>query len=238
MTSMERRELLRHAGLAAGAAVALAAPAALAQSTAPPGAKPVAYEAKPLALDPKSVKGLSEKILTSHYENNYMGAVKRLNAITAELATLDFAKAPVFVVNGLKREQLIAMNSMILHEVYFECLGGGGAPEGALAEAIARDFGSVDRWRSEFSAMGKAEGGGSGWVILAYSPRDRRLVNGWAADHTMTLAGGRPILVLDMYEHAYHMDYGAKAAAYVDAFMDAIRWESAAKTYERVSKEA
>jgi superoxide dismutase, Fe-Mn family len=193
---------------------------------------------KPLALDPKSVKGLSERILVSHYENNYTGAVKRLNAITAELAALDFAKAPVFVVNGLKREQLIAMNSMILHELYFDGLGGGGRPEGALAEGIARDFGSLERWRAEFAAIGKAEGGGSGWVILAYSPRDRRLVNGWAADHTMTLAGGRPILVLDMYEHAYHMDYGAKAAAYVDAFMDAIRWESAARTYERVSKEA
>jgi Fe-Mn family superoxide dismutase len=237
MTSIERRDFLHHAGIAAGTAVALAAPGALAQSTAAPAPKPVTYEVKPLALDPKSVKGLSERILVSHYENNYTGAVKRLNAITAELAALDFAKAPVFVVNGLKREQLIAMNSMILHELYFDGLGGG-RPEGALAEGIARDFGSLERWRAEFAAIGKAEGGGSGWVILAYSPRDRRLVNGWAADHTMTLAGGRPILVLDMYEHAYHMDYGAKAAAYVDAFMDAIRCESAARTYERVSKEA
>ena len=81
--------------------------------------------------------------------------------------------------------------------------------------------------------MGKAQGGGSGWVILAYSPRDLRLVNQWAADHTTTLAGWRPVLVLDMYEHAYHMDYGAAAAKYVDAYMEAIRWDNALKLYDQ-----
>ena len=195
------------------------------------------YDIKPLPFDPKKLKGLSEKILASHYENNYGGAVKRLNAIAAQLAELDFAKAPVFVINGLKREELIAANSMILHEIYFDCLGGGGAPSGALVDAIVRDFGSVERWRAEFSAMGKAEGGGSGWVILSYSSRDKRLVNQWAADHTTTLAGGRPIVVLDMYEHAYHMDYGAKAAAYVDTYMEQIHWGRAAKLFERVAHE-
>jgi superoxide dismutase, Fe-Mn family len=164
-------------------------------------------------------------------------SAKRLNAIGTQLAELDFAKAPNFVINGLKREELIAANSMILHEIYFEGLGGGSAPTGALSEAIARDFGSVERWRTEFSAMGKAEGGGSGWVILSYSPRDKRLVNQWAADHTTTLAGGRPVLVLDMYEHAYHMDYGAAAARYVDAFMEAIRWDNATKLYGQYSRE-
>ena len=195
------------------------------------------YEMKPLAFDPKGIKGLSEKLLVSHYENNYGGAVKRLNAITAQLAELDFAKAPVFVINGLKREELIATNSMILHEIYFDGIGGG-APSGVLSDALARDFGSLERWRAEFSAIGKAEAGGSGWVILAYSPRDKRLINQWAADHTTNLAGGRPVLALDMYEHAYHMDYGAKAAVYVDAFMEAIRWENAARLYERYSREA
>ena len=195
------------------------------------------YEPKPLSLDPKSIKGISEKVLVSHYDNNYVGAVKRLNAISAQVADLDFTKAPNFVINGLKREQLIAANSMILHEVYFDSLGGGSKPGGALADAITRDFGSLDRWRAEFSAMGKAEGGGSGWVILSYSPRDKRLVNQWAADHTTALAGGRPVLVLDMYEHAYHMDYGAAAARYVDVFMEAIRWDEAAKLYERYSRD-
>jgi superoxide dismutase len=126
----------------------------------------------------------------SHYENNYVGAVKRLNAIGTQLAELDFAKAPVFMINGLKREELIATNSMTLDEAYFQGLGGGGAPKGALADGIMKDFGSIDRWRTEFAAMGKTEGGGSGWVILAYSPRDKRLVDQWASDHTTTLAGG------------------------------------------------
>ncbi len=179
---------------------------------------------KPLACDPKGIAGLSERLIVSHYENNYGGAVKRLNAIRAELAGLDFATAANFTINGLKREELIAANSVVLHELYFECLGKGGEPDATVAAALARDFGSVARWRAEFSAMGKAQGGGSGWVLLAYSARDRRLVNQWAADHTHVLAESRPILALDMYEHSYHLDYGAKAAAYVDAFMAAIHW--------------
>jgi len=117
----------------------------------------MSYQVKPLPFDPKSISGISEKDLVSHYENNYGGAVKRLNAIGAQLAELDFAKAPNFVINGLKREELIAMNSMILHEIYFDGLGGASRPGGALAEAIVRDFGSIERWRAEFSAMGKAE---------------------------------------------------------------------------------
>ena len=194
------------------------------------------YAIKPLPFDPKSIKGLSEKILTSHYDNNYSGAVKRLNAITTQLAELDVAKAPVFVINGLKREELIAANSMILHELYFGGLGEESQPGSALNDALARDFGSVDRWRAEFVAMGKAEGGGSGWVLLTWNPHDKRLINTWAADHTMNLAGGQPILALDMYEHAYQMDYGAKAGDYVDAYMKAIRWANADQLFERYSR--
>jgi superoxide dismutase, Fe-Mn family len=216
----------------------LAGTSALAQNNSQIGGKVMPYQPKPISFDPKSITGISEKVLVSHYENNYVGAVKRLNAIGTQLAELDFAKAPNFVINGLKREELIAANSMILHEIYFDGLGGGTKASGPLADAIARDFGSMERWHAEFVAMGKAEGGGSGWVILAYSPRDKRLVNQWAADHTTTLAGGRPVLVLDMYEHAYHMDYGAAAARYVDVYMEAIRWDNAAKLYEQYSREA
>jgi len=190
------------------------------------------YNVRPLSCDPKKLKGLSEKLIVSHWENNYGGAVKRLNAITAQLASVDFATAPVFVINGLKREELIATNSMILHELYFDGLGDGGVPDTALREALARDFGSQDRWRTEFVAMGKAMGGGSGWVLVTYSHRDRRLVNQWAADHTHSMAGGTPILALDMYEHSYHIDYGAAAAKYVDAFMDNINWANAGRLHE------
>jgi superoxide dismutase, Fe-Mn family len=190
------------------------------------------YDMKPLSCNPTKLIGLSEKLIVSHYENNYGGAVKRLNAITEQLAKLDFSSAPVFVINGLKREELIAANSMILHEVYFDSLGGGGAePDGALRRLIERDFDSVAAWQTQFTAMGKALGGGSGWVLLAYSSRHRKLINQWAADHTHTLAGATPILALDMYEHSYHMDYGAKAAAYVDAFMQNVNWENASKRF-------
>lgn len=189
------------------------------------------YQMKPLACDPSSLKGLSERLIVSHYENNYGGAVKRLNAICDQLVGLDPASAPVFVINGLKREQLIAMNSMILHELYFDGLGSGSDAGGALSDAIKRDFGSFERWRSEFVAMGKALGGGSGWVLLVYSHRDGQLVNQWAADHTHAVAGAAPILALDMYEHSYHMDYGARAAAYVDAFMENINWQSVTRLF-------
>ena len=228
-----RRSLIIGAASVAGIVLAGSTVA----QTAPAGVK-VEYTPKKLPVDASKVKGLSQKLLESPYENNYTGAVKRLNAITAQLASLDIATAPVFVVNGLKREELIAANSMIIHELYFDSLAGEGEPAGALAEAIARDFGSLARWKAEFSATGKALGGGSGWVMLTWSPRDKRLVNSWAADHTMTLANGRPILALDMYEHAYQMDYGAKAAAYVDTFMQGIRWDNVSSLYERYSKQS
>lgn len=231
---IERRAFVRSgAVLAAGAAFAAGAPSAAgpAASPAPQTAEPMKFTVKPLPFDPAKIKGLSEKILVSHYGNNYAGAVNRLNAIGEQLAGLDFAKAPGYLINGLKREELIAANSMILHEVHFAGLGDESRPGPALAEALARNFGSFERWHAEFVAMGKAEGGGSGWVLLTWDPRDKRLVNAWAADHTTTLAGGQPILALDMYEHAYQMDYGAKAGDYVEAFMQAIRWANADTLY-------
>jgi len=191
---------------------------------------------KPLSFDPQRIKGLSERILISPYENDYGGAVKRLNSIVDQLATLDYDKAAGFLINGLKREELIATNSMILHEFYFDGLGEANEPGASLADAIARDFGSVDRWRAEFVAMGKAQAGGSGWVILTYSPRDKRLVNSWAADHTTTLAGGKPVLVLDMYEHAYQMDFGAKASDYVTTIMNVINWSNADRLFEQYGR--
>ena len=220
--TVDRRLVLGGAAVLGAAALATT----VAAQTASPG---VAFAPKPapMPFDPKAVPGLSEKLLRSHYDNNYVGAVKRLGAISAQFEALDPATAPGFVINGLKREELIAWNSMILHELYFASLGAPTAPGRPLATNIERDFGSDARWRAEFAAMGKALGGGSGWVILTWSHRDQRLVNQWAADHTMTLAGSTPILVLDMYEHAYAIDYGAKAAAYVDAFMAAINWTAA-----------
>jgi superoxide dismutase, Fe-Mn family len=196
----------------------------------------VYFHAKPIAFKPVKLKGISRGLVGSHYVNNYGGAVRRLNAIRGELGALDPATVPGFRLNGLKREELIASNSMMLHEVYFDGMagptdGGGGKPEGALAEAIARDFGSIDKWRAEFVAMGKALGGGSGWVLLTRSARDGRLSNVWCADHAHSLAGGVPVLALDMYEHSYHIDFGANAGAYVDAFMDNLCWPRIARRF-------
>ena len=187
------------------------------------------YQLKPLSCNPGALAGLSEKIIVSHYENNYVGAVKRLNAIEQKLIELDWTSAPVFVVNGLKREELIASNSMILHELYFDSLGASPA-SASLQAQIEKDFGGMDRWAAQFSAMGKAQGGGSGWVLLVWLARDNKLINTWAADHTCNLAGATPILALDMYEHSYHMDFGAKAAAYVDAFMNNLNLAAASSS--------
>jgi Fe-Mn family superoxide dismutase len=86
----------------------------------------MAYEVLPLPFKPHRLEGLSDRLLVSHYENNYGGAVRRLNAIEGQLSGLDFAAAPVFDLNGLGRERLIAANSMLLHEAYFDALGGSG----------------------------------------------------------------------------------------------------------------
>jgi Fe-Mn family superoxide dismutase len=142
------------------------------------------------------------------------------------------------VVNSLKREELLALNSTLLHELYFASLGGEGKPAELLAKALARDFGSVERWRGEFVAMANDLAGGSGWVLLVHVPRDGRLVNQYAADHGQAVAGGIPILALDMYEHAYHIDFGANAKAYVDAFMRNIDWKAVQNRYEDATKVA
>lgn len=184
-----------------------------------------------LPFDPAAIRGLSEKLLRSHHQNNYSGAVKRLNAIRARLRSRDFGETPSFELNGLKREELIATNSMVLHELYFGSLTADPRPMvPAMDLALCASFGSAEHWRDEFVATGKALGGGSGWVLLTFQPRDGRLVNQWAADHTHAIAGSVPLLALDMYEHAYHVDFGAAAGAYVDAFMQSVDW---ARVYER-----
>ena len=184
-----------------------------------------------LPFDAASLPGLSERLLLSHHQNNYGGAVNRLNAIRARLGPAQRGTLPGFELNGLKREELIAANSMLLHELYFDSLAARPAEMApAMALALASSFGSMEAWRDEFGAMGKALGGGSGWVLLSFLPREGQLVNQWAADHTQALAGAVPLLALDMYEHAYHLDYGSAAVAYVDAFMDRIDWT---KVYER-----
>jgi len=196
------------------------------------------YKLTPIHCRPWLLNSLSFKLIESHYENHYGGALRRLNAITEKLESLDFANAPGYVINGLKREELVALNSTLLHELYFASMNGDGRPTEEMTAVLARDFGTADRWRDEFVAMGNALAGGSGWVLLVYVPRDRRLVNQYASEHSQAVAGGIPVLALDMYEHAYHIDFGANAKAYIDTFLRNIDWKSLHERYEDAARVA
>jgi Fe-Mn family superoxide dismutase len=145
------------------------------------------------------------------------------------------ANTPAYVYNGLKREQLLRTGSVVLHELYFANLGGDGAADGALRSRIAASFGSFDTWESEFRKIAQGLGGGSGWVVLGYNAQLGLLENYWMADHATAPIGTTPVLVLDMYEHSYQMDYGAAVAKYIDAFFTGIRWETAAQRLARLS---
>ncbi len=199
------------------------------------------YHLAPLFCRPWTLNGISPRLIESHYEHNYGGAVARLNALGRELAALDPATTSADALSRLKRDQAAALNAALLHEIYFASLGGDGrtraVPE-EMAQALARDFGSVDRWRREFVALAEGLAGGSGWVLLSYLPRQGCLINHTGTDHAASLAGGVPVLALDMYEHAYHLEFGANATAYVAAFMRNIDWDAALGRYQDAIKVA
>jgi Fe-Mn family superoxide dismutase len=195
------------------------------------------YQIAPLFCRPWTLNGMSPHLIESHYEHNYGAALNRLNTVTSELETLDVKTTPAQVISRLSREQTNLLNSTLLHELYFASLGGDGrAPLETIAGAIARDFGSVDRWRQEFIALGEALAGDSGWILLTYVPRDGRLINQSASDYAQSIAGGIPILALDMYEHAYHIEYGANTTAYIAAFMRNILWKEVEARYIDATK--
>ncbi|HEX2116194.1 MAG TPA: Fe-Mn family superoxide dismutase [Alphaproteobacteria bacterium] len=191
----------------------------------------------PIPFRPWMLSGLSERMVVSHYENDYGGAVRALNALRGELQALSGAGASSALIRSLKREELSAMDSIALHELYFSTLGGEGRMTAGAAARLEADFGSVEAWRDEFIAMAQALRGGLGWAQLSYSHRDRRLYN-HAGGETQAIVDATPILVLDMYEHAYHMDFGANLTAYVDAFMRNVDWKVIEKRLERAEARA
>jgi superoxide dismutase, Fe-Mn family len=197
------------------------------------------YRISPLFCRPWTLNGISPRLIESHYENNYGAALNRLNAVTAELERRDVKATAPQVLGRLRQEQTTLLNSTLLHELYFASLGGDGRslPD-TMSSAIARDFGSVDHWRQEFMALAEALAGDSGWVLLTYVPRDGRLMNQCATDHAQSIAGGFPILALDMYEHAYHLEFGANQTAYVAAFMRNIHWSAVETRYLEAAKVA
>ena len=242
MADTSRRSFLQAAttGVVA-ASLTAAATAADAPAAAP--AAPVAtgptfthqQQPTPLPFDPKSLKGLSERLIGSHWENNYGGAVKALNTIRGRLAqALADPNLPPYVYTGLKREQALRTGSIVYHDLYFGGLGGNGTADGATRSLLARHFGSFDAWETEFRRIGNGLGGGSGWVLLAWNPTLKVLENSWLADHSGGVTGSTPILVMDMYEHAFQMDYGAAAAKYIDAYMANVNWEVVAARLKAV----
>src|SRR5712691_3575399 len=195
------------------------------------------HQPKPLPFDTAKLKGISEKLIKSHWENNYGGAVKALNAVEQRLgAMLQDKDLPPYVYGDVKREELIRTGSVVLHEHYFANLGGDGKASGKVVDLIKQWFGSYEQWEAEFKKTGNALGGGSGCAILAYNLHTAEVHNYWAWDHMHNAPASIPLLVLDMYEHAYHMDYGAAAAKYVDAFMQNVNWDEVNRRAEALPK--
>jgi Fe-Mn family superoxide dismutase len=227
MDPTTRRDFIRGAGVAIIAGAALPPLAAVAEPAVVRG--PATTDVRvplPLPFDAKSLKGLSERLIQSHWENNYVGAVKALNAIRGRLADgAADAALPPYIYNGLKREQLLRSGSIVLHEYYFGNLGGDGKPGAAVRSRIAASFGTFDAWENEFRKIGLGLAGGSGWVMLGYNRHLGLLENYWMGDHATAPADTAPILMMDMYEHAFQLDYGAAAAKYIDAFFANIQWD-------------
>jgi Fe-Mn family superoxide dismutase len=195
-------------------------------------------EIVPIGVRPSTLSGLSEHMIVGHYETHYGNAVQALNEVRRELAALDAAASPSRL-GRLKGEELSLMSSVALHELYFANLGGfrRAGPNSGLgrpdwhevpeefAQEIAAGFATTAQWRREFTAMAQSLAGGSGWVALTWSRRHKRFSSQIATDHAQAAIDATPVLVLDMYEHAYVQDFGANAAAYIDTFIRNINWE-------------
>lgn len=173
----------------------------------------------------KELPGLSEKQLTEHHDVLYAGYVKKVNEIRAALKDVDVTKANATYsdLRELKIEEGFAMNGVVLHERYFDNLtSGGNAESGAVGHWIIEDFGSMEKWAAEFAASGIAA---RGWVVLAFDLNDGKLHNYVCDVHNQGgIWGAIPLLVLDVYEHAYFLDYATARKKYIDVFMQNLDW--------------
>jgi Fe-Mn family superoxide dismutase len=193
------------------------------------------HEIRPLPFDAKGLKGLSEKLILSHHGNNYGGAVKNLNKVEMDLSQVN-KETPPFVVSGLKERELTFRNSVALHEFYFGNLGGDDRVPAPLDEEFVREFGGRSQFEEQLRATGISLAGGSGWVVLAYDLYRGRSHLYWSGHHSQNEAASFPLLVMDMYEHAYQMDHGAAAAKYIDSFCADIHWAEVGARFERARK--
>ena len=233
MNDPSRRQFLQTASIAVAGAVVTGAThaadkaeGAASVSTTIPAFSPI-HQPKPLTFDPAKLNGISEKLIRSHWENNYGGSVKTLNAVKQKLGqALADKDTPPFAYDDLKREHLMRTGSVVFHELYFENLGGDGKADADIRKTIGTAFGDFNNWETEFRKIGAGLGGGSGWVMLGFNVHTGQIENYWLWDHLHGPASTLPLLVMDMYEHSYQMDYGAAAAKYIDAFFQNIRWEA------------
>lgn len=236
MNKISRREAITGI-IAAGAAVSSFNEISFAQTETEIRAFRGTHQPKPLPFDAAKLKGISEKLMKSHWENNYIGSVKALNIVEQRLAAMLKEKdLPAYFYGDLKREELIRTGSVVLHEQYFANLGGSGRADGKALEMIKQWFGSFEQWETEFKKTANALSGGSGWTILAFNLHTKELHNYWASDHAHNAPFSVPLLLLDMYEHSYQMDYGAAAAKYIDAFLLNVNWEEVNRRVESAMK--
>jgi superoxide dismutase, Fe-Mn family len=185
----------------------------------------------PLPFNPRKLNGISEPMIQSHWENNYGGSVKALNVVNKQLKDAFANKETAsFIIGELKREQLLRTGSVVNHDLYFENLGGNGK---SIRNAMSLVFGSENNWETQFRKIAVTLSGGSGWVILGYNYHLKVLENYWCHDHLHAPAATIPMLVMDMYEHSYQMDYGAAAAKYIEAFFKNINWDIVNHRFEK-----
>lgn len=227
-----RRQILVGAGAAILGGCATNATSATRVSTV--GAPPRRGEHRllPLPFSANSLAGISERMITSHHENNYGGAVRNLARAERELDALPH-DAPGFVVAALHERVLTFRNSKSLHEMYFGNLGGDGRRPAAVNAMLADTYGSDGAWEQRARAAAMGLGGGSGWVVLAMELDTGALRTFAVSHHTQSLAGSAPLLVLDLYEHSYQMDFGAAVSRYLDAFFANTRWDEVHRRWER-----
>lgn len=197
-----------------------------------PPAFPGNHTVVPLPFKPSALNGLSERMITSHHEKNYGGAVKNLNRVEQELSSIT-SDTPPFAVAALRERELTFRNSKTLHEAYFANLGGNGQRSGAIEAALSETYGSTAAWEAQFRATAVGLGGGSGWVVLFCELETGALRTVGSGGHPQALAAAAPLLVLDMYEHGYQMDFGADHARYIDAFFANLRWDEVNRRFER-----
>lgn len=174
------------------------------------------------------VKGLDDSVLKMHF-TLYEGYVKNTNNLLATIEGLAKSGQDRTAIYGaLKRRVGWEMDGMLLHELYFSNLGGRGKlnPKLSLYKAIVQDFGSFEAWKKEFIATGLMRG--IGWVILYCDPKNKKLHNIWIEEHDLGhLAGATPILIMDVWEHAYITQFGLDRAGYIDVFFNNIDWQQA-----------